>query len=359
MLAALRSSFAGTPTLAATLAFAACVSAVGALLYASWRRKKRAATSLLVQADATSSRSLGMALPYIGRVVQLTIDRPLGSRHPTHGFIYPVNYGHVPGTRAPDGEELDAYYLLVDQPLQTAEGRCIAVVHRRDDDDDKLVIVPNGTTLGDEEIASYVRFQEQWFDSIILRGPLLEGDRVEDRGSSETENASQQLAEAEARLGISLPLSFRRFLLRPQRAASVGEGGDACALRSLEELCWARDDAELLAFMAAWDEGASAAPEVSEAEHRATDDPAIFRRAFVDGALLISHVGAGFLLLNPAVVGSDGEFEAWHFAPWYPGAARWPNFAAMLASLGGAEERASFEGADERAELAFRTSGRF
>jgi inorganic pyrophosphatase len=25
----------------------------------------------------------------------VNIDRPMGSRHPRHGFLYPVNYGHV------------------------------------------------------------------------------------------------------------------------------------------------------------------------------------------------------------------------------------------------------------------------
>ena len=30
----------------------------------------------------------------------------MGSRHPKHGFIYPVNYGYVPNTISGDGEEL-------------------------------------------------------------------------------------------------------------------------------------------------------------------------------------------------------------------------------------------------------------
>ena len=33
----------------------------------------------------------------------------MGSKHPKHGFIYPVNYGFVPGVIGGDGEELDAY----------------------------------------------------------------------------------------------------------------------------------------------------------------------------------------------------------------------------------------------------------
>ena len=98
------------------------------------------------------------------------MDRPLGSKHPKHGFIYEINYGYVPGTQSADGEELDAYYLGFGRPLHAAEGRCIAIIHRLNDDDDKLVIVPETQTdLSDSEIAQAVDFQEQWFDYEILR----------------------------------------------------------------------------------------------------------------------------------------------------------------------------------------------
>jgi len=51
-----------------------------------------------------------MNLPrdFLNRTVKVKIDRPLESRHPQHGFIYPVNYGYVPDTPAPDGDDLDA-----------------------------------------------------------------------------------------------------------------------------------------------------------------------------------------------------------------------------------------------------------
>ena len=49
------------------------------------------------------NRSLELARTFLGRVVVVVMDRPLGSRHPRHGFLYEVNYGYVPGTLAPDG----------------------------------------------------------------------------------------------------------------------------------------------------------------------------------------------------------------------------------------------------------------
>ena len=113
--------------------------------------------------------TLELARSYLGQRVSVQIDRPLGSVHPTHGFRYAVNYGFVPGTIASDGEELDAYVLGVREPLPAFTGRCIAVVHRLDDDDDKLVVVPDGVTLTDDEIRSQVAFQEQFFRTQIIR----------------------------------------------------------------------------------------------------------------------------------------------------------------------------------------------
>jgi inorganic pyrophosphatase len=115
------------------------------------------------------SKSLELARPFLGKTVTVIIDRPLGSVHPKSGFLYEVNYGYVPGTLAPDGAELDAYFLGVDRSLKEATGVCIAIVHRLDDDDDKLVIVPENMNLSDEEILEAVQFQEQFFDHVLLR----------------------------------------------------------------------------------------------------------------------------------------------------------------------------------------------
>ncbi|MFF2554123.1 inorganic diphosphatase [Nocardia sp. NPDC058058] len=92
--------------------------------------------------------------------MELIIDRPYGSLHPTLGFRYDANYGYVPGTIAPDGEELDAYFLGGPEALRTACGICVAVVHRMGDDDDKLVVVPVGYQPDDAEIIAAVAFQE-------------------------------------------------------------------------------------------------------------------------------------------------------------------------------------------------------
>ena len=97
------------------------------------------------------------------------MDRPLGSRHPKHNFIYPVNYGYIPNTVSGGGEELDAYVLGEHMPLDTFEGVVIAIIHRTNDNDDKLVVVREGKNYTDEQIRALTEFQEQYFKSVILR----------------------------------------------------------------------------------------------------------------------------------------------------------------------------------------------
>lgn len=106
---------------------------------------------------------------YIGKIVRVVIDRPLGSKHPKYDYKYPLNYGYVPNTKSGDGEELDAYVLSVFEPLNEYTGQCIAVIHRTDDDDDKLIVVPEGIGLKDTEIEKAVAFQEKWFKHILIK----------------------------------------------------------------------------------------------------------------------------------------------------------------------------------------------
>lgn len=108
---------------------------------------------------------------YLGKIVTIKIDRPMGSKHPKHDFIYPVNYGFVPNTKSADGEELDAYLLGVFEPVKEYTGRCIAYIERLDDDDDKLVIAPKDKIYHPEQISALVEFQERFFSYKINCDP--------------------------------------------------------------------------------------------------------------------------------------------------------------------------------------------
>lgn len=106
---------------------------------------------------------------FLNQIVTVTMDRPLGSKHPKHGFIYETNYGYIKNTISGDGEELDAYVLGEHSPLETFSGRVIAIIHRLDDDDDKLVVVADGKNYTNDQIEALVEFQERFFKHKILR----------------------------------------------------------------------------------------------------------------------------------------------------------------------------------------------
>ena len=106
---------------------------------------------------------------FLDKIVTVKMDRPLGTAHPKHGFIYEVNYGYIEGTVSGDGEELDAYVVGEHKPLETFEGRVVAVIHRTNDNDDKLVVMEDGRNYSDDQLEALLEFQERFFEHIILR----------------------------------------------------------------------------------------------------------------------------------------------------------------------------------------------
>lgn len=103
---------------------------------------------------------------WLGKRVHVIIDRPVGYRHGS--ILYPINYGYIPGVMGGDGEEQDAYILGIHEPITEFNGVVIGMVYRRNDCEDKLVVASAGHRCSQEEIAEAVRFQEQYFDTVIL-----------------------------------------------------------------------------------------------------------------------------------------------------------------------------------------------
>ncbi len=102
----------------------------------------------------------------LGAKVTVTVDRPLGSRHPRYpSTLYPVNYGYIAGVTGGDGEPQDAYILGVTSPVDHFEGVVIAIIQRLDDNEDKWVVAPEGYTATAEQIRKALHFQEQYFSS--------------------------------------------------------------------------------------------------------------------------------------------------------------------------------------------------
>lgn len=115
------------------------------------------------------SDSLKDCAKIIGKIVTVTVDRPLGSYHPEHkDMYYPLNYGYIKGIIAPDGEEQDAYILGVDKAVEKFTGKIIAVIHRFDDVEEKWVVCPEDQSFSKEKIKELVEFQEKFYNSEII-----------------------------------------------------------------------------------------------------------------------------------------------------------------------------------------------
>ena len=109
------------------------------------------------------------AKDFLGKEVSIEIDRPLGTRHPKHGFMYMLNYGFIPNTISGDGEELDAYLVGEFEPVEKSDGKVIPIIHRINDDDDKLIVSKEGKEYSDDAIRTLTEFQEKFFESVIIR----------------------------------------------------------------------------------------------------------------------------------------------------------------------------------------------
>jgi len=106
----------------------------------------------------------------IGNIVKGNVDRPLGSCHPRHKkMVYPVNYGYVEGILAGDGAEQDVYIFGTDKPLDSFEGKVVAVFHRFNDVEDKWIVSLDGNDIPDEIILGDISFQEQFFYGKLYR----------------------------------------------------------------------------------------------------------------------------------------------------------------------------------------------
>lgn len=137
--------------------------------------------------------------------------------------------------------------------------------------------------------------------------------------------SDEQIAAAERRLGVLLPPSYRAFLKTSNgwRRTTTFIG----RVRPVTEINWFRVENEQWAEIYA--EQGSDLPDneyFDYSEGSASDH----RASHMKSLLQISDVDDGVYLLNPEAVTPDGEWEAWFFANWTPGATRYPSFANMM-----------------------------
>jgi len=147
--------------------------------------------------------------------------------------------------------------------------------------------------------------------------------------------SEEEIAQAEARLGIRFPPSYRAFLLKTNGWRHTG--AFIHELYPVEKVRWFREHNR--GWITAYNIGfGSRLPDDEYFVYGRHQDPARFRPEYLKSALEISATGDSCIyLLNPQVVFEDGEWEAWFFANWLPGAARHRSFAELME-----EERQNF-----------------
>ena len=177
---------------------------------------------------------------------------------------------------------------------------------------------------------SWAIFLETWAASAVARvgaerrsGPLS--------GLGFSGATESMLANAEQRLGSRLPPSYRSFLectngLRQAKPFLAACGGD---FWPVEELDWFRKrNSE---WIDAYTGESYDVPDSLYFVYGAEQDCVQFRAEYLRDCLEISHDGdSAVYLLNPRIVSTEGEWEAWFFANWNPGADRYRSFAELM-----------------------------
>ena len=143
------------------------------------------------------------------------------------------------------------------------------------------------------------------------------------------------------RLGTSLPPSYRAFLTFSNGWRNLG--AYKWNLWSTEDVDWfrVRNQDWIDAYVDhldpdEWD-GPHSVPDAEYFNYGTLpygQGQGEERLEYLPSMLEVSDVGdAAILLLNPEIVSPDGEWEAWDFANWHPGAWRYRSFWEMMQAL--------------------------
>jgi HEAT repeat protein len=134
----------------------------------------------------------------------------------------------------------------------------------------------------------------------------------------------------EKRLGYRLPPSYLNFLL-----VTNGWSRTSVFLKRIlpvSKVDWLQTlDPQLLDSLSFEDSDNPAGNDL--AEYFSYDGRPIFDSAHLRQSLLVAEPIDGdsmIYVLNPLIVASDGEWEAWRFADWIPGAERFPSFELLM-----------------------------
>lgn len=186
-------------------------------------------------------------------------------------------------------------------------------------------------------------FLRHWSDDWLSRGVAVSARTRTTRWLGFPPATDQQLLQSEKRLGYELPTSYRNFLKTTNGWSRTSELIER--IRPCSKVEWL--EAESPETLDVW----AAEPEqpfdgVTAEDYFAYDGRPIFLRDHLRRSLLIADPVPGdslIYVLNPLVVAEDGEWEAWRFATWIPGAERFPSFELLMRA-----EYAAFRGEPSR-----------
>lgn len=191
-------------------------------------------------------------------------------------------------------------------------------------------------------------FLRQWsrelLDSMTDNQEKLPPEVIESKWLGYPGATEEQIARAEFRLGMALPPSYREFL-------KVTNGWRQTTpfiyrLWSTEDIEWfcVRHQGWINAFIERYGNtslnldcsgnGRLVTPSIPDADYLIygnEQDCSKLRVEYLHKVLEISDIGESTIyLLNPQVMTEDGEWEAWFFGDWLPGADRYPSFQEMM-----------------------------
>jgi len=143
--------------------------------------------------------------------------------------------------------------------------------------------------------------------------------------------SDEDIRQLENRLKIELPPSYRQFLQTTNGWRN--SGAFIYQLWSTQQVAWfkVRNRGWIRAYNLWPFKTLPSVPDIDYFVYGKKQDPAVFRTEYLQTALEISDTGdSAIYLLNPKVITPDGEWEAWFFANWLPGAARYRSFRELM-----------------------------
>lgn len=196
-----------------------------------------------------------------------------------------------------------------------------------------------------------------WDEAVIAH---LEPEEVGTIGSVLRPGASErELVALEARIGRSLPPSYRAFLAFSNGACSKpgwnaplipDENHPEAGLLTADQVGWLVDlDPRFVEIWmdGGWDETDDLGDELYFDYSRQDQDPCEIRVRDMPHLLMVSCFDWGSaVFLNPMAVSLYGEWEAWDFANSHPGAFRYRSFAELLRAQPGIMAREDAQSAE-------------